>query len=74
MSIKKYWLCSCDYCGTLIASFDHKPSREDLSQKKIFLTATKVFCSENCWGDWQHDLQQIRYLNINKNGKIHTND
>ena len=60
--IKRYWKVYCDYCGNLLAEFDHKPTRNELEHENLFCTATKVFCSEICHGDWNHDLQQTRYL------------
>ena len=71
--IKRYWKVYCDYCGDELAEFDHKPTREELEMKNLFCTATKVFCSAQCHGDWNHDLQQIRYMNLKQNGRIHTN-
>ena len=69
--IKRYWKVYCDYCGNLLAEFDHKPTRDELESKNLFTTATKVFCSTQCHGDWNHDLQQTRYLNLKQNGVIH---
>ena len=71
--IKRYYKVYCDYCGDLLAEFDHKPTREELKRKCLTSTATKVFCSTQCFGDWNHDLQQTRYLNLEQKGRIHTN-
>lgn len=71
--IKRYWKVYCDYCGDELAEFDHKPTRKELEQKNLFCTATKVFCSAQCYDDWNHDLQETRYLNLKQKGRIHTN-
>lgn len=72
--IKRYYKVYCDYCGNLLAEFDHKPTRDELDQKCLFTTATKVFCSALCHGDWNHDLQQTRYLNLKQKGRIHPDE
>ena len=71
--IKRYYKVYCDYCGDLLAEFGHKPTRDELEQQNLFCTATKVFCSAQCHGDWNHDLQQTRYLNLKQKGRIHSN-
>ena len=72
--IKRYYKVYCDYCGDLLAVFDHKPTREELERKNLFTTATKVFCSAQCHGDWNHDLEETRYMNLKQKGKIHNNE
>lgn len=71
--IKRYWKVYCDYCGDELTEFDHKPTREELEQRNLICTATKMFCSEQCHGDWNHDLQETRYMNLKQKGRIHTN-
>lgn len=56
-----------------IAEFDHKPTRDELERENLFTTATKVFCSAQCHGDYNHDLQETRYMNLKQKGKIHNN-
>ena len=72
--IKRYWKVYCDYCGDELTEFDHKPTREELEQRNLICTATKMFCSEQCHGDWNHDLQETRYMNLKQKGRIHTNE
>lgn len=72
--IKRYWKVYCDYCGDLLAELDHNPTRDELEHENLFTTVTKVFCSTQCYGDWNHDLQQTRYLNLKQKGRIHSNE
>lgn len=72
--IQKLYEVYCDYCGNCLNHYmGRKPTRQELINDGFFCTATKQFCNEMCWGDYNHDLQQTRYLNIRTDGKIHNN-
>lgn len=63
---------TCDYCGRTINHYiGKKPSRELLRSDGAVTTSTKQFCCEGCMADYNHDMWQKRYLNINPSGNIH---
>lgn len=70
--IHKYYEVLCDYCGRTINHYpDRKPNNEKLRKDGIFITATKQFCNEICWGEWNHDRQEHQYMNLKQKGRIH---
>ena len=70
--MEKWYELTCDYCGARINYyFGRRPSRAELEADGVYCTATKHFCNEKCWSDWNHDRQQKQYLNIHPDGKIH---
>lgn len=68
--IRRQYKVYCDYCENLLAEFHQRPTRDELEKKGFYCTATKVFCSSQCYGDWNHDLQETRYLNLKQKGVI----
>ena len=70
--ITKWYEVTCDYCGRAINHYvGKKPSRELMESNGTITTPTKQFCCEACMDDYNHDMWQKRYLNINPNGSIH---
>lgn len=70
--ITKIYEVTCDYCGTCLNHYiGKKPTMIELRDDGFVVTATKVFCNERCWGDWNHDCQERRYLNLHPDGSIH---
>ena len=69
--IVRYFEVSCDYCGRGMIHYLHKPTRKELEAEGFVCTATKQFCSDLCRGEYNHDLQQQRYLNLHPDGRIH---
>ena len=70
--IQKLYEVTCDYCGTGINHYmGSRPTLKELKADEVICTATKQFCSETCWGEWNHDRQQQKYLNLHPGGKIH---
>ena len=70
--IKKFYEVTCDYCGVGINHYAvRKPSNSMLEKDGAVCTATKQFCSDQCFANWQHDHPERRYLNLHPDGKIH---
>lgn len=69
--ITKWYEVTCDYCGRGINHYSKKPSNELLESDGAVTTGTKQFCCEACKADYNHDMWQKRYLNINPSGHIH---
>ena len=70
--IQKWYEVTCDYCGAGINHYiGSRPTREMLEADGAVCTATKHFCSETCWGEWNHDCQQRQYQNLQPDGRIH---
>lgn len=66
--LEKWYELSCDYCGTCINHYiGRRPSREELEADGVYCTATKHFCCETCWSEWNHYRKPKQYINI----KIH---
>lgn len=62
----------CDYCGRALNHYIGKrPTTLQLLHDGFTCTATKTFCNNACYGDWNHDLLQKRYLNLHPDGRIH---
>lgn len=69
--ITKWYEVTCDYCGRVINHYSKKPSNELLDSDGAVTIGTKQFCCEACKGDYKHELDEKRYLNINPRGNIH---
>lgn len=70
--ITKWYEVTCDYCGRGINHYvAKKPSRELMESDGAITTPTKQFCCEACMADYNHDMWQKRYLNINPSGNVH---
>lgn len=73
--VTRVYEVTCDYCGICLNRYiGKKPTMEELKVDGFVATATKVFCSERCQGDWNHDRNEKQYLNLRQNGRIHTID
>lgn len=71
--IEKWYEVSCDYCGHVINHYINiRPPKEMLEEDGAICTATKQFCSNECFANWQHDKQAKQYLNLKQNGKLHS--
>lgn len=69
--IHKYYEVLCDYCGATINHYpERKPTNELLKRQGVTITATKQFCSEECYANYNHDRQQRQYLNLHPDGRI----
>lgn len=56
--IQKWYEVTCDYCGSGINHYiGSRPTRKMLEADGAVCTATKHFCSEMCWGEWNYDRQ-----------------
>lgn len=70
--IARWYEVTCDYCGAVINHYAvRKPSNEMLEEDGAICTATKQFCDDKCYADWQHEIQSRRYTNLHPDGKIH---
>lgn len=70
--IQKWYEVTCDYCGAAINHYASlKPTMAELEADGVICTATKQFCDDQCYADWQHDKQTRRYTNLHPDGKIH---
>ena len=73
--IQKWYEVTCDYCGEVINHYiGKKPSNEEIQADGGVTTATKQFCCEECFGDWNHYRQERQYGNLRQNGRIHNED
>lgn len=68
--VQKWYEVTCDYCGVAINHYiGIRPTRKMLEDDGVVCTPTKQFCNEICWGEWNHDNQEKRYLNLRQKGK-----
>lgn len=74
--ITKWYKVTCDYCGRSIGGhyIACKPTKEEIQLDGGICTATKQFCSDECYGEWRHNAQERRYMNLQQNGRIHNNE
>lgn len=69
--IQRWYEVTCDYCGCGINHYAvGKPTREMLEEDGIVCTATKQFCSDECYANWQHDRLERQHMNLYPNGLI----
>lgn len=70
--IEKYYEVRCDYCNRVISHYPKiRPTRKDVEMYGARCTATKHFCSEECYANWNHDRQAKQYWNLRQHGRIH---
>ena len=70
--IQRWYEVTCDYCGCGINHYAvRKPTKEMLEADGAVCTATKQFCSDECYANWQHDRQERQYTNLHPDGRIH---
>lgn len=62
--IQKWYECSCDYCGNVIARFSYKPDASDIQEYCGVMYGKKIFCSKSCYQNYKHDLTVIRVGNL----------
>lgn len=66
--IRKWYEVSCDFCGATIDHYPLKrPTREQIEKSGGKTSATKQFCCEECWGQWNHEKQYSQWSNLKQN-------
>ena len=54
--IKRYYECTCDYCGSVINHYpDIKPSKGDFEEIGAVVSGRKIFCDKQCLENYRHD-------------------
>lgn len=73
--IVKFYEVRCDYCGKVINHYPlKKPSRNVLDGDGVICSATKNFCSIDCYGLYLQNRREKQYMNLKQNGVIHNNN
>ena len=73
--IEKFYEVRCDYCGRVINHYPKiRPTRSKIEKIiGVRCTATKHFCSDECFANWNHDRQATQYWNLKQKGRINNN-
>lgn len=70
--IQKWYEVTCDYCGAGINHYiGRRPTREMLEAYGAVCTATKHFCRQECFDDWNHERLERQYMNLHPDCSIH---
>ena len=63
--IKKYYECTCDFCGCVINHYpDVRPTKEDFEEIGAVVYGRKIFCDVRCLSNYRHDLTVSRVGNL----------
>ena len=62
--IKKWYECTCDYCGNVIVHLPYKPDASDIQEYGGIMYGKKMFCDDSCYQNYKHDLIVSRVGNL----------
>lgn len=62
--IKKWYECECDYCRNIIVHLPYRPNKADIEEYGGIMSGKKIFCNEECFQNYKHDLIVTRVGNL----------
>ena len=62
--IRKWYECTCDYCGNALIHLPYKPTVTDFQANDIIVCGNKIFCDKECLQNYKHDITLKRVGNL----------